>query len=204
MFLSSKVQFLLDATLGLVSIEQNDILKFFSVMSAIFLPPTLVGSIYGMNFERDARAQMGLRLSARARDDDRRRSAAVPVLPLEALALKRSRGERGPCLHPRSVRVPAQSEAVRHALGVVGLAASRRALAAAVEERGRAVDQAADAGTDHLADQEHVLGMARRLQSQDRPERQLVESLDDLLEDRASVVRQRVVGRDRGAGPAQR
>jgi magnesium transporter len=52
MFLSSKVQFLLDATLGLVSIEQNDILKFFSVMSAIFLPPTLVGSIYGMNFER--------------------------------------------------------------------------------------------------------------------------------------------------------
>jgi magnesium transporter len=52
MFLSSKVQFLLDATLGLVSIEQNDILKFFSVMSAIFLPPTLVGAIYGMNFER--------------------------------------------------------------------------------------------------------------------------------------------------------
>jgi magnesium transporter len=51
MFLSSKVQFLLDATLGLVSIEQNDLLKFFSVMSAMFLPPTLVGSIYGMNFE---------------------------------------------------------------------------------------------------------------------------------------------------------
>jgi magnesium transporter len=51
MFLSSKVQFLLDATLGLVSIEQNDIMKVFSLMSVILLPPTLVGSIYGMNFE---------------------------------------------------------------------------------------------------------------------------------------------------------
>jgi magnesium transporter len=50
-FLSSKVQFLLDATLGLVTIEQNDIIKLFSVMAVIFLPPTLVASIYGMNFE---------------------------------------------------------------------------------------------------------------------------------------------------------
>jgi magnesium transporter len=49
-FLSSKVQFLLDATLGLVTIEQNDIIKLFSVMAVIFLPPTLVASIYGMNF----------------------------------------------------------------------------------------------------------------------------------------------------------
>jgi magnesium transporter len=49
-FLSSKIQFLLDATLGLVSIEQNDIIKLFSVMAVIFLPPTLVASIYGMNF----------------------------------------------------------------------------------------------------------------------------------------------------------
>ncbi|WP_112663222.1 magnesium transporter CorA family protein [Microvirga flavescens] len=50
-FLSNKVQFLLDATLGLVSIEQNDIIKLFSVMAVIFLPPTLVASIYGMNFQ---------------------------------------------------------------------------------------------------------------------------------------------------------
>lgn len=50
-FLSNKIQFLLDATLGLVSIEQNDIIKIFSVMSVIFLPPTLVSSVYGMNFE---------------------------------------------------------------------------------------------------------------------------------------------------------
>jgi magnesium transporter len=50
-FLSSKTQFLLDATLGLVTIEQNDIIKIFSVMSVIFLPPTLVSSLYGMNFK---------------------------------------------------------------------------------------------------------------------------------------------------------
>ena len=50
-FLSNKLQFLLDATLGLVTIEQNDIIKLFSVVSVIFLPPTLVASMYGMNFE---------------------------------------------------------------------------------------------------------------------------------------------------------
>ncbi|MCB8820279.1 magnesium transporter CorA family protein [Microvirga rosea] len=50
-FLSNKLQFLLDATLGLVTIEQNDIIKLFSVVSVIFLPPTLVASIYGMNFQ---------------------------------------------------------------------------------------------------------------------------------------------------------
>jgi magnesium transporter len=50
-FLSNKVQFLLDATLGLVTIEQNDIIKLFSVVAVVFMPPTLIASIYGMNFE---------------------------------------------------------------------------------------------------------------------------------------------------------
>ncbi len=49
-FLSTKINFLLDATLGLVSIEQNNIIKIFSVAAVIFLPPTLIASIYGMNF----------------------------------------------------------------------------------------------------------------------------------------------------------
>jgi magnesium transporter len=49
-FLSTKVNFLLDGTLGMVSIEQNNIIKIFSVAAVIFLPPTLVASIYGMNF----------------------------------------------------------------------------------------------------------------------------------------------------------
>lgn len=50
-FLSSKVNFMLDATLGLINIEQNEIVKIFTVASVIFLPPTLIASIYGMNFE---------------------------------------------------------------------------------------------------------------------------------------------------------
>ncbi|MET0599472.1 MAG: magnesium transporter CorA family protein [Mesorhizobium sp.] len=50
-FLSQKVTFLLDATLGMINIEQNGIIKIFSVAAVVFLPPTLVASIYGMNFE---------------------------------------------------------------------------------------------------------------------------------------------------------
>ena len=51
-FLSQKITFLLDATLGMISIEQNAIIKIFSVAAVIFLPPTLVASVYGMNFAR--------------------------------------------------------------------------------------------------------------------------------------------------------
>lgn len=50
-FLSSKLQFMLEATLGLVSIEQNKIIKLFSVVSVALMPPTLIASIYGMNFK---------------------------------------------------------------------------------------------------------------------------------------------------------
>jgi len=50
-FLSSKMQFVLDATLGLVSLEQSRIVKIFSVLAVVFMPPTLVASIYGMNFK---------------------------------------------------------------------------------------------------------------------------------------------------------
>ncbi|MEJ8473393.1 magnesium transporter CorA family protein [Roseibium algae] len=48
--LDNKLSFLLDATIGLVNLEQNQIIKVFSVLSVIFLPPTLIASIYGMNF----------------------------------------------------------------------------------------------------------------------------------------------------------
>lgn len=50
-FISNKVNFLLDGTLGMINIEQNDIIKIFSVAAVIFLPPTLIASIYGMNFK---------------------------------------------------------------------------------------------------------------------------------------------------------
>ena len=50
-FLSTKVSFLLDATLGMINNEQNAIIKILSVAALVFLPPTLVAGIYGMNFE---------------------------------------------------------------------------------------------------------------------------------------------------------
>lgn len=50
-YLTQNVGFLLDAALGRISIEQNAIVKIFSVAAVIFLPPTLVGTIYGMNFD---------------------------------------------------------------------------------------------------------------------------------------------------------
>lgn len=50
-FMSSNITFLLDAALGLINIQQNAIIKIFSVAAVIFLPPTLVGTVYGMNFD---------------------------------------------------------------------------------------------------------------------------------------------------------
>ena len=50
-FLSAKLSFLLDATLGMINNEQNSIIKILSVAALVFLPPTLVAGIYGMNFE---------------------------------------------------------------------------------------------------------------------------------------------------------
>ena len=49
-FLSTEISFLLDATLGMVNIDQNNIIKILSVGSMIFMPPTLIASTYGMNF----------------------------------------------------------------------------------------------------------------------------------------------------------
>ena len=50
-YITNKVTFLLDALLGIVSIRQNDIIKIFSIAAVVFMPPTLVASIYGMNFK---------------------------------------------------------------------------------------------------------------------------------------------------------
>ena len=49
-FLGNKIQFLLDAVLGLINLEQNNIIKIFSVAAVMLMPPTLVASVYGMNF----------------------------------------------------------------------------------------------------------------------------------------------------------
>lgn len=50
-FLAQRNSFLLDATLGMINVEQNMIIKVFTVAAAVFLPPTLIASIYGMNFK---------------------------------------------------------------------------------------------------------------------------------------------------------
>ena len=49
--LTGKTQFLLDATLGFISIEQNNSIKVLTVVSIVGIPPTLIASIYGMNFK---------------------------------------------------------------------------------------------------------------------------------------------------------
>jgi magnesium transporter len=50
-YLGNKVTFLLDAMIGVMSVEQNNIIKIFSVAAVVLMPPTLIASIYGMNFK---------------------------------------------------------------------------------------------------------------------------------------------------------
>ena len=50
-FLGSNLNFILDATLGMINIDQNNILKIFSVATVVLLPPSVIGAIFGMNFE---------------------------------------------------------------------------------------------------------------------------------------------------------
>jgi magnesium transporter len=50
-FIFDKINFLMDALLGMINLEQNKIIKIFSIAAVVFLPPTLVASVYGMNFD---------------------------------------------------------------------------------------------------------------------------------------------------------
>ena len=49
--LLNKLQLLMDATLGLINVEQNDIIKVLTIVSVVGVPPTLIASMYGMNFK---------------------------------------------------------------------------------------------------------------------------------------------------------
>jgi len=49
-FLSTNLNFILDATLGMINIDQNNILKIFSVVTVFLLPPSVIGAVFGMNF----------------------------------------------------------------------------------------------------------------------------------------------------------
>ena len=59
-FLNNKAQFLLDAVLGIINVEQNAIIKTFTVASVALMPPTLIASIYGMNFEHMPELKWGI------------------------------------------------------------------------------------------------------------------------------------------------
>jgi magnesium transporter len=50
-YLANKITFVLDALLGVVTLEQNNVIKIFSIAAVVLLPPTLVATIYGMNFK---------------------------------------------------------------------------------------------------------------------------------------------------------
>jgi magnesium transporter len=50
-FLSTRVALATDATLGMINLSQNQTIKIVSVVAAVFLPPTLIASVYGMNFD---------------------------------------------------------------------------------------------------------------------------------------------------------
>jgi magnesium transporter len=51
-FLNSNLNFMLDAALGMINIDQNNILKIFSVATVVLLPPSVIGAIFGMNFDK--------------------------------------------------------------------------------------------------------------------------------------------------------
>ena len=50
-FVAENLNFLLDAALGMISLEQNFVMKIFSIFAVVFMPPTLIAGVYGMNFE---------------------------------------------------------------------------------------------------------------------------------------------------------
>ena len=86
-YLANKITFLLDALLGVVFIEQNNIIKIFSIAAVVLMPPTLVASIYGMNFKHMPELDLAVRLSVRHRPDDRGGAAALLHLQMEEVAV---------------------------------------------------------------------------------------------------------------------
>ena len=59
-FVFDKINFLMNAAMGFISIEQNKIIKIFSIAAVVFLPPTMIASIYGMNFRLMPELNWGL------------------------------------------------------------------------------------------------------------------------------------------------
>ena len=86
-YLSTKITFLLDATLGMINNEQNTIIKIFSVLAVALMPPTLVGTIYGMNFKHMPELEWVLGLPLCPRADGDLGGAAVVLLQAQGMAV---------------------------------------------------------------------------------------------------------------------
>jgi hypothetical protein len=90
-FLTQKINFLLDATLGMINIQQTGIIKIFSVAAVVFLPPTLIASIYGMNFKFMPELAWPYGYPVCAGADGAVGHRALPVLQVARLALGATR-----------------------------------------------------------------------------------------------------------------
>jgi hypothetical protein len=85
-FLFDKINFLMDATVGFININQNKIIKMFSVASVALLPPTADRQHLRHELQIHARAGLAAGLPVRDRADDRQRAGADVVLPAARLA----------------------------------------------------------------------------------------------------------------------
>ena len=97
--LSSKVQFVLDALVGLIGIAQNDVFKVLTIVSIVGIPPTLMAGIYGMNFKNMPGIRLGLGLSIRLDGYHSQRAHSPDLVQAERLVL----GDRS--LWRRRIRV---------------------------------------------------------------------------------------------------
>ena len=86
-YLSNKITFMLDAMLGVVNLEQNNIIKLFSVMAVVLMPPTLIASIYGMNFKMMPELEWAHGYPMALDHDAHGSGAAVLVLQMEEVAV---------------------------------------------------------------------------------------------------------------------
>ena len=92
-YLSNKITFLLDAMLGVVTIEQNNIIKIFSVAAVVLMPPTLIASIYGMNFHHMPELDWKWGYPIAIVSDGGRGRAALLLLQVEEMAVTRGRSD---------------------------------------------------------------------------------------------------------------
>ena len=86
-YLSNKITFVLDAMLGVVNLEQNNIIKLFSVMAVVLMPPTLIASIYGMNFKMMPELEWAHGYPMALVHDAHGSGAAVLLVPVEEVAV---------------------------------------------------------------------------------------------------------------------